>query len=74
METLASVAGSPSIRLDRMEGGTTMKEDELVYDIVCRLEAKLDKHIADTSSKVSRAELFLWFSLVGGSLTLALGV
>ena len=51
-----------------------MKNEDLIYDSVCRVEDKLDKHIADTTRYVSRAELMGWFTIFGGFFVGALAL
>lgn len=43
-----------------------MKNEDLIYDTLCRLENKLDRHIEQTSNKVGRGELIAWFTIFGG--------
>lgn len=51
-----------------------MKNEEMIYDSLCRVEDKLDKHIADTSRFVSRTELMGWFTIFGGFVVGALAL
>jgi len=51
-----------------------MDHDDIVYDVVCRIEDKLDKHLDEAKHHVGRGELVAWFTIIGGAVALALGI
>lgn len=43
-----------------------MDQNEHMFQVVCRIEDKLDQHIKETTGKVSRVELLGWLTLLAG--------